>query len=507
MLQEIRYPLPEIMVSSITPSHDEIFLTPPESQNASLSTSINVTDTSLTKNDNSDTSNCIVLDLDSVDGSNSCQGREGQSLLINIGLEVENTCSKRLIVTNENSSADKSSFNNVKEGESGKLKDGNDCSSDTDKNAIANTTLSECEHCEDSKNTSLPEISNMASYNDQLTDHTKAYNETFGIGEQVQRPPKPKKILGMKTKTSKKRKQQLQNNNSKLDKDGNETISAEVVDLKNGLTDVKCNDIDEFNSESHRSIMESKQNSVIQDNVACKDSADTYSHQDCLGDRIIDVRETAASPSKEEVFSELMYWSIPIEPLSGSDLSLKVASEERSETTCDENCSSKGAEVTHQDKETNDGEIVQEKPSIPKPINFEDSTHSCSYESNETTYKVTLIDYCDKLATDIISNVPINVSVFPPMATVSADANSNITSEHCGTSEISEQDTPIKQLPPIKSGRQVLQSVEYEDGTISRKISMEDDPSFFDPITDALDELKLCVSEFCEVCLQELHAL
>ena len=76
MLQEIRYPLPEIMVSSITPSHDEIFLTPPESQNASLSTSINVPDTSLAKNDNSDTSNCIVLDLNSVGWSNSCQEKE-----------------------------------------------------------------------------------------------------------------------------------------------------------------------------------------------------------------------------------------------------------------------------------------------------------------------------------------------------------------------------------------------------------------------------------------------
>ena len=202
-----------------------------------------------------------------------------------------------------------------------------------------------------------------------------------------------------------------------------------------------------------------------------------------------------------------MYWSIPIEPLSGSNLSLKVASEEPSDPTCDDQCTSKISAIPNDDKGTSDRNIVQEKSSIPKPIDFEDSPNSCSYESNETTNNVTLIDYCDKLATDIISNIPINVSVFPPMVIETTDANSNITSEHCCTSEISAQDTPIKPLLPIKSGRQIMQSVEYEDGTISRKISMEDDPTFFDPITDALDELKLCVSEFCEVCLQELHAL
>ena len=502
MLQEIRYPLPEIMVNSITPSHDEIFLTPPESQNASLSTSINVTDTSLAKNDNSDTSNCIVLDLNGVDKSNSCQQIEDQTLLMNKGLEVVNDCTKSL-VTNETSSANDLSSNNIKEVDAEKLKDGNDSSRDKDKNPIANTNLSECENCEDTKNISLPEGNNIANYNDKLTEHTTAYNETLNIGEPVQRPPKPKKILGMKTKTLKRRKQHVKNINLNLDKDGNETMSTELADLKNALTEVNCNDTDECTSEPNLIIIESKQNSVIQDNVQYNDSTDTPFHQHCLGDRIVEASKKAASPSKEEAFGELIYWSIPIEPLSGSDLALKVAPEECSQTTCP----SKGADETDDDKGTSDRDIVQEQPGIQIPIDRENNTNSCSYQSNETTNEVTLIDYCDKLATDIISNIQNKLSAFRSMEMESANENGNIASEHCVTSEISIQDTPTKQSPPKISGRQIMQSVEYEDGTISRKISMEDDPTFFDPITDALDELKLCVSEFCEVCLQELHAL
>ena len=502
MLQEIRYPLPELMVSSITPLNDELFLTPPESQNASLSTSINVPDTSLTKNDNTDTSNCIVLDLSGVDKSNSCQQIEDQTLFTNKGLEVVNDCTKSL-VTFETSSENDLSSNKVKEVDAEKLKNGNDSSRDKDKNPIANTNLSECENCEDAKNISLPEGNDIANYNDQLTEYTTAYNETLNVGEQVLRPPKPKKILGMKTKTLKRRKQHVKDINSNLDKDGNETMSTELADLKNVLSEVKCNDLDECTSEPNLIIIESKQNSVIQDNVKYNDSTDTDSHQHCLGDRIVDASKKAASPAKEEAFGELIYWSIPIEPLSGSDLSLTVAPEECSQTTCP----SKGAAETDDDKGTSDGDIVQEQPGIQIPIDRENNTNCCSCDSNETTNEVTLIDYCDKLATDIISNIPNELSVFQSMEIESANDNGNIGSEHCVTSEISIQDNPAQQPPPKISGRQIMQSVEYEDGTISRKISMEDDPTFFDPITDALDELKLCVSEFCEVCLQELHAL
>ena len=42
------------------------------------------------------------------------------------------------------------------------------------------------------------------------------------------------------------------------------------------------------------------------------------------------------------------------------------------------------------------------------------------------------------------------------------------------------------------------------EGMVSRKTSNEE---IVDPIEHALTDLKICVSEFCDVCLQELHGL
>ena len=313
-------------------------------------------------------------------------------------------------------------------------------------------------------------------------------------------------------KSSYKRKQHIENKISKIDEDENKTTSTskETSEFKNTLNGVNCNDNNQCSLESKSTVTDSKRNSMLQDDESYSDLVDTDSHQHCLGDRIPGVTigsEKAVSPSKENAFSELLYWSIPIPSLSSSDISLKDVPEECALTTSNKMSAFKGAAATDDNRAANEGYKSQEQNCTQIPTDCADSTTICSNETNETTNEVTLINYCDKLATDIISNIQINVSEFSSEEVDKVETRGNISSEHRVSSEIPIQDTPTKECPTKISGRQIMQSVENEDGTISRKISMDDDPIFFDPITDALDELKLCVSEFCEVCLQELHEL
>ena len=491
MLQEIRNPLVEIMVSSVASLHDEIFLTPPESQNASLSTSINVPDASVLQKDRSDTCNCISLDLD-----------------------VDNLLDhyKTNEVTDQTSLIDKTSLSDLKDVDTGKRKDGSNSGGDKDKNIVSNTSLSECAHGQDCKDTNFPENNNVVSSDISLTEQMTSCNETLDAEEQAERPPKPKKILGFKNRTSKKRKQPAENKISEINEDQNETTSTstEISDLKSISMGVDCNDNNECTLESKRIINHSEQNSTLQDNTLHNDLEDTYHNEHSVGDLIADVTigsEKAVSPSKENAFNELIYWSIPIPSLSGSDISLKDAAEECPRTILNNMSAIKEPAANFDDKVTSEEYILQEQTCIQIPTDCVDSINICSNKPNETANDVTLVDYCDKLATDIISNIEINVSDFSSKEVDKVETSGNISSEHCVSSELSIQDTLIKECPTKILGRQIMQSVENEDGTISRKISMEDDPIFFDPITDALDELKLCVSEFCEVCLQELHAL
>ena len=61
----------------------------------------------------------------------------------------------------------------------------------------------------------------------------------------------------------------------------------------------------------------------------------------------------------------------------------------------------------------------------------------------------------------------------------------------------------MEELKPI---RQRIPSSASSDGRISRKISYEDG-SMVCPIDLALNDVRLRVSEFCDICLQELHGL
>ena len=479
------------MVSSLTPFHEEVFLTPPESQNASLSTSINIPNTSVLKNDASDPCNCIALNLD-----------------INIGLDNYKTNE----VTDETPLLDKTSLSTLNDVDAGKLKDGININGANDKKIVSNTSLSGCANDEDSNNITFPENNNTATCDNPLTEHITSCNETLAAEEHAQRPPKPKKILGIKNKTSKKRKQHIENKKSKIDKDENNTssTSTENSDFKNISNGVDCNDNNECTLESKRITTESKRNSLLQDDTVCDGLEDTDPHQHSVADRIADVTigsKKAVSPSTENAFDELIYWSIPIQSLSGSDISLKDGPEECPLTTSNNMSELKGTAATQDDTAACEGYKSQEQTCIQIPTDCVDNTNIFSDESNETTKDVNLVDYCDKLATDIISNIQITVCDFSSTEVDKDETSGNISSEHCVNSEIPIQDTPITECATKISGRQIMQSVENEDGTISRKISMEDDPIFFDPITDALDDLKLCVSEFCEVCLQELHAL
>ena len=75
------------------------------------------------------------------------------------------------------------------------------------------------------------------------------------------------------------------------------------------------------------------------------------------------------------------------------------------------------------------------------------------------------------------------------------ESKSNINNDN--KCETMEEQKPVRQRIPSSAS---------SDGRISRKISYEDE-TMADPIEVALNDLRLSVSEFCDICLQELHGL
>ena len=69
-----------------------------------------------------------------------------------------------------------------------------------------------------------------------------------------------------------------------------------------------------------------------------------------------------------------------------------------------------------------------------------------------------------------------------------------------------KDDNLMETVEELKPVLQRIPSTASSDGRISRKISYEDG-SMVDPIDMALNDLRLSVSEFCDICLQELHGL
>ena len=305
-------------------------------------------------------------------------------------------------------------------------------------------------------------------------------DEVCKLAFYTQNPAKPKKILGIKNKS--KRKKKVIDSDTKNQDDTK--LDIETVKTHKAVDVIHCEGEKKLNNLS-------------------------------------DVESGKDDFSYEVEFSESVFWSVPVEPIIELTLSETISPVE--------NDSLFRGNILQIEQGVKSDEItlVQETVVMPPSVDTNTTSQEIDVELVLKNEEKTDTNDNEPVSNDNYQTHNIEPSVQHPrnhdkndfiveMVNAIVDAASNeikeVENDDITGKKVKdefeyvadEQNPPlIKELAPI---RQRKPSSASSDGRISRKISYEDG-STGDPIDIALNELRLSVTEFCDICLQELHGL
>ena len=283
-----------------------------------------------------------------------------------------------------------------------------------------------------------------------------------------QNPAKPKKILGIKNKSSRKRKK----------------ASDSVIKLPEQTK----SDVESVNHQTEGTL---------------KNITNIESDKDDFTYKV--------------EFSESVFWSVPVVSVSELDLSEAIDRTDNNEIGVINN-----SDIEKPDNENeiilkeeciierpDDDQVTKSKDIIIKADEDkeEKEQHAVLNNGDAPTIFIEQPNQQTENNESVISILTVVNEIVDAASSVKDEVENFVDTENAMKVEPEQTDDNITEaMEELKPIRQRIPSSASSDGRISRKISYEDG-SMVDPIDMALNDLRLSVSEFCDICLQELHGL
>jgi len=321
-----------------------------------------------------------------------------------------------------------------------------------------------------------------------------------------QNPSKPKKILGFKNKTSKKKKRSVESKKSFA------VTNNQVEDNLKSASDC-VNDKDECSCEVefNDSVFWSVPVVSIVDLDLQKEIDSTDNHLACITN--LDIKESEKDDRIDITTTDILDNSNSINPdvitTSHKNSDVHISNENKTDNDETDAVSNDNSlvEVVHPEEEvTENNESTDFITTVVDETNIEKNETILKDASNPEIREQSNPDTENDEATILIASV-INEIVDSASTAIQAIENGVRTDMIIGNEPMTKCDSRNQhfetELAPV---RQRIPSAASLDGRLSKKISYEDE-STIDPINVALNDLRLSVSEFCDICLQELQGL
>ena len=321
-----------------------------------------------------------------------------------------------------------------------------------------------------------------------------------------QNPAKPKKILGFKNKSPKKKKKSVE---SKKSFDGtNEQIEENLKSSSNCVNEKdECSSIKEFTN----SVFWSVPVVSIVDLDLPKETDSTDNHIPCISN--LEIKDSQKDDKIDITTANSLDNSNSIEPdditTSNDNSNVHISNESKTDDDQSEAVSNDSSVLqnTHQEKQaTKNDESTNCIVTVLDEKDIDKNETLLKDDSIPQIHEPLVSDTERNEATILIAPV-INEIVDAASTAIEASRNCVDTDEIIENELSPNYDNKTQPLEiesvPI---RQRMPSAASSDGRLSRKISY-DNGSTIDPINVALNDLRLSVSEFCDICLQELQGL